>query len=59
MTADFWRHLAAGAAVAAATAIFGVLSHTDWSVLGPYQAVAQLAVQMVTEVFNQYKAQIK
>lgn len=58
MTADFWRHLAAAAAVAAVTAIFGVLSHTDWSILGPYQAMAQVAVQMATEIFNQYKAKI-
>jgi hypothetical protein len=53
LTADFWRHLAIGAAGAAATGLVGYLGHVDWSSFGPYAAVVQLGVQMLAEVVNQ------
>jgi hypothetical protein len=53
---DFWRHLAIGAAGAAATGIVAYLSKTDWSSFGPYAAVIQLGVQMLAEVVNQFIA---
>jgi hypothetical protein len=54
MTKDFWRHLAVGVATAAATAIVATLGHYDWSQLGVYAPAAQLAAQILTEVYNQY-----
>jgi hypothetical protein len=53
VTADFWRHLAIGAAGAAATGLFGYLGHFDWSSFGPYAAVIQLGVQLLAESANQ------
>jgi hypothetical protein len=53
VTADFWRHLAIGAAGAAATATVGYLGHVDWSSFGPYAAVVQLGVQLLAEAVNQ------
>jgi hypothetical protein len=56
MTKDFWRHLAAGLATAAATAIVATLGHYDWSQLGVWAPAAQLAAQILTEAYNQYVA---
>lgn len=53
LTADFWRHLAIGAAGAAATGLVGYLGHVDWSSFGPYAAVVQLGVQLLAEGVNQ------
>ena len=53
LTADFWRHLAIGAAGAAATGLIGYLSHVDWSSFGPYAVFIQLGVQMLAEGVNQ------
>ena len=53
LTADFWRHLAIGAAGAAATGLVGYLGHVDWSSFGPYAAVIQLGVQLLAEGVNQ------
>jgi hypothetical protein len=58
VTADFWRHLAIGAAGAAATGLVGYLGHVDWSNFGPYAAVIQLGVQMFAEVVNQVIAKV-
>ncbi len=59
LTADFWRHLAIGAAGAAATGLIGYLSHVDWSSFGPYAGLIQLGVQMLAEGVNQTLASAK
>jgi hypothetical protein len=56
MTEDFWRHLGIGLATAAATAIIATLGHYDWSELGIWAPAAQLAAQVLTEIYNQYVA---
>ena len=53
VTADFWRHLAIGAAGAAATATVGYLGHVDWSSFGRWAGLIQLGVQLLAEGVNQ------
>ena len=53
VTADFWRHLAIGAAGAAASATIGYLGHVDWSSFGPWAGLIQLGVQLLAEGVNQ------
>jgi hypothetical protein len=59
LSADFWRHLAIGAAGAAATGLVAYLGHVDWSSFGPYAGLIQLAVQLLAEGVNQMIAMEK
>jgi predicted phage tail protein len=59
LSADFWRHLAIGAARAAATGLVAYLGHVDWSSFGPYAGLIQLGVQLLAEGVNQMIAMEK
>ena len=59
LSADFWRHLAIGAAGAAATGLLAYLGHVDWSSFGPYAGLIQLGVQLLAEGVNQMIAMEK
>jgi hypothetical protein len=59
LSADFWRHLAIGAAGAAATGLVAYLGHVDWSSFGPYAGLIQLGVQLLAEGVNQMIAMEK
>jgi hypothetical protein len=53
MKTDLVRHLSAGVVGAAVPAVLHFAAGFDWSTLGPYAIVAQAAVQVATEVWNQ------
>lgn len=59
LSADFWRHLAIGAAGAAATGLVVYLGKIDWTSFGPYAGLIQLGVQLLAEAVNQVIAMEK
>lgn len=52
---DLILHVAGQVAVAGVTAMVLALSHTDWSVLGPYSAFAQMGTAGLVEIWNTFK----
>lgn len=55
MNNDFWRHLLIGGAVATAGGLISYLNGLNFSQFGAYQWEAQLAAQLLTEAYNQWK----
>jgi hypothetical protein len=53
MPADLVRHLVMGMVGVAVPAALHFAAGFDWSSLGPYAILAQGAVQIATEVWNQ------
>jgi len=56
LTSDWWRHLGAQVALAAALGALAMLGKYDWSALGPFAAVAPVLVGLAAEGVNQYLA---
>jgi hypothetical protein len=53
MPSDLVRHLATGVIAATVPAALHFAVGFDWSSLGPYAVLAQGAVQIATEIWNQ------
>ncbi len=53
MPSDLVRHLATGAIGAIVPAVLHFAAGFDWTSLGPYAVIAQAAVQVATEIWNQ------